>query len=1331
MATVGRIEEFNPEKERISVYLERVELFFVANDVEDGKQVATLLSMIGSKTYALLSDLLAPEKPASKSLKQLKKTLQTHFEPKPVVIAERFQFHRRNQEAGESVAEYEAELRRLAANCKFGDHLTQAIRDRLVCGLRSEGTQKRLLAEADLNLAKALEIAQSMEAADRNTQRLKGSTEPQRISDIRRDTHGSGSRVFTCYRCGRDNHKSHECRHLGTVCKACGKKGHLARVCRSSRTPQTQTKPTSSSSNKNKPPTGNRTHWVDMPTTELETEPFPDDSILKVQGQSTKPITVTLELNGTSLDMEVDTGAAVSLMSEATQKRLFPQVKLQKTTMKLQTYTAEALSVLGTLEVQVKYGNYEGKHNLFVVSGNGPTLFGRDWLMDIRLDWSSLGVANIQQKPLTLKGLLTTYSDVFKEELGTLSGFKVKLSLKQGTKPKFCRARQVPYALRDSVEKELQRLESLGVIESVAHSDWATPLVAVPKSDGSVRLCGDYSKTVNPVLETDQYPLPRPEDLMTCLTGGCKFTKLDLSSAYQQMVLDEESRPFVTVNTQKGLYRYLRLPFGVSSAPAVFQKAMDTILQGLPQVICYLDDILVTGSTPQEHLQNLAVVLERLSQHGIRLKEKKCSFMQESVDYLGHHIDAQGVRTSPSKVEAITKAPAPNNVTELRSFLGMVNYYGKFLHNLSTQLNPLHALLKHGTKWHWSDECDRVFKQVKTKLSEAPVLMHYNPNLPISLAGDASNYGIGAVLSHVDAKGQEHPIAFVSRTLSQCEKNYSQVEKEALSLIFGIRKFHKYVYGRHFTLVTDHRPLTALFGPKSGVPPLAAGRLQRWALLLSSYDYTIEFRPTSAHANADGLSRLPLEGLSNGECLSDVSIFNVAQISVLPVSVVQVCKATRSDPVLSKVVTYLKSGWPMKPPDLVKPYFSRRDELSIEEGCILWGVRVIVPKKLQSEVLTMLHEGHVGMVKMKMLARSYVWWPGLDKAIEQLVKSCKSCQEVQKVPESAPLHPWIWPSKPWVRLHLDFAGPFLGKSFLMVVDAYSKWPEIVEMSTTTAAQTITVLRQIFMTHGIPEQLVSDNGPQFTSSEFADFCKANGIKHIHVSPYHPASNGLAERMVQTFKQSMKKTANDGVPLQQRLANFLLTYRTTPQATTNVAPCELLMGRALRTRFDMLRPNTAKKVCDSQAKQKQRHDEHTKERSFSPGQTVWARDFRGSTKWVPGVVLQCTGPLTYMIQLDDKSLWKRHVDHLQSHVETQPNPSTLTATDDSESSDSPFIPITPSTEPSLTSDETSQSTTEQSQPVEQQNTNSQTSQVPAPRRNPSRNRHPPKRFQSGQI
>ena len=216
--------------------------------------------------------------------------------------------------------------------------------------------------------------------------------------------------------------------------------------------------------------------------------------------------------------------------------------------------------------------------------------------------------------------------------------------------------------------------------------------------------------------------------------------------------------------------------------------------------------------------------------------------------------------------------------------------------------------------------------------------------------------------------------------------------------------------------------------------------------------------------------------------------------------------------------------------------------------------------------------------------------------------------------------------------------------FLIAVDVFSKWPEVVEMTSTTAAQTIKVLRVIFSHQGLPEHIVSDNGPQFVSSDFADFCKNNAIKHLRVTPYHPASNGLAERMVQTFKQAMQRTKNDG-PLQHHIANFLLTYRTTPHTTTNVAPCTLLMGRSLRTRLDMLRPNLDSAVCEAQAKQKQYHDEHSRPRDFLPGDNVWARDFRDkATKWISGVVLQSVGPLSYMIQLDDGTLWKWHVDHI---------------------------------------------------------------------------------------
>ena len=360
-------------------------------------------------------------------------------------------------------------------------------------------------------------------------------------------------------------------------------------------------------------------------------------------------------------------------------------------------------------------------------------------------------------------------------------------------------------------------------------------------------------------------------------------------------------------------------------------------------------------------------------------------------------------------MEAVLQAPKPTNQQQLCLFLGLLQYYRKFLHNLSTLLSPLNALLKN-TPWKWTKECDQAFSDAKSALASAAVLVHYNPKLPLRLATDASSYGIGAVISHVSTEGEERPIAYASRTLTAAEKNYSQLEKEALSIVFGVRKFHQYLYGRRFTLFTDHKPLTTIFGPKRGVPPLAAARLQRWSLFLSSYSYDIEFKSTSAHANADCLSRLPLSTTSSAS--SAASIFMIRQIEALPITVLELRSATRNDVILGQVLRYTKSGWPVSVPDSLKPYFLRRNELTLEEDCVLWGARVIVPKKLQERALEELHTTHFGIAKTKALARSHVWWPKLDSAIESMVRSCAHCQANQASPQSAPLHPWLWPSRP-------------------------------------------------------------------------------------------------------------------------------------------------------------------------------------------------------------------------------------------------------------------------------------------------------------------------------
>ena len=741
---------------------------------------------------------------------------------------------------------------------------------------------------------------------------------------------------------------------------------------------------------------------------------------------------------------------------------------------------------------------------------------------------------------------------------------------------------------------------------------------------------------------------------------------------------------------------------------------MDTILQGLPNVFCYTDDILITGPDDDTHLRNLTAVLERLQRHGVRMKKAKCRFMAKSVIYLGHKIDSEGLHTTTDKVDAVVNAPEPRNVQQLRSFLGLVNYYRKFLPNLSTVLRPLNSLLQKSTSWSWTVDCKRAFNKVKSCVVECTVLGHYNPDLPLRLAADASAYGIGAVISHVMPNGEERPIAFASRTLQPSECNYAQLEKEALALIFGIKKFHQYLFGRQFTLITHHKPLLAILGPKKGVPSLAAARLQRWALLLSAYNYQLEFKPTEQHSNADGLSRLPLQSQSSLGGVPEASIHNIRQIEAIPITSQAVKCATRKDKVLSKVLHYTRNGWPTQIPEPLKPFSTRRLEITVEAGCLLWGVRIIIPAPLQSQLLKELHHGHPGISKMKATARHHMWWPHLDQDIEKLVKNCQVCKAVKPGPPTAPLHPWSWPAKPWQRVHIDFAGPIHGKSFLLAVDSHSKWPEVFQMAQTTATHTIEVLRQIFARYGLPQQLVSDNGPQFRSEEFQAFARENGIRHTFCAPYHPSSNGSVERLVQTFKRSLQTSAKDGYSLNHRIANFLLSYRTTPHTTTGVTPASLFVGRELRTKLDLLKPDINRRVCEKQARQKEDHDKRVIYRSFTAGEKVMVKNFRSGDNWLPATVTQQNGPLSYTVCTSDGQIWKHHVDHIKS-LGSQPVRNEFTLEND----DYLDIPTSNTNAEDPTShviNDSSPTTSSESTPTVD----------PLPRY-PRRARHPPERFE----
>ncbi len=1246
-ASIGFINEFDINKEDWTSYVRRLEIWMTVNKIKNEDRGNVFLATIGPQAFELLVSLTLPADILDVDFATLKRSLTDYYKPHRNVIGERYAFSKRNQESNESVADYILSLKRLSRYCEYERTLKDQLRDRLVAGLRVEAIQRKLLTERNLTWERACEISIGMESADRDTKVFSHTEQVNRLSRGK-ETKQNKPKGKSCFRCN-GNHDPDACFHKTKKCNACSKIGHLARACR--------TKPPSGQRDKK----GDRNHkkgksyMVEETTDEVPAE---ESEVLwaiyaTLDDVSESEYRAVVSLEGNSQEFIIDTGANVSVIGESLYRRKLSHLPLKRTTLTLKSYSGDVIPVLGEVDVKVTYGGQNKLLPLIVAEGKKAPLLGRKWLRSFSIDWKD--IFSVQSQKMSMDDVCNKYKGIF-DGKGSIKNFTADIRVKPDTVPKFCKARPVPYAMKERVEVELDRLEKDGILRKIERSDWASPIVIVPKSDKSIRICGDYKVTINPSLESRVYPMPTAEDLFSKLAGSKIFTKLDLSSAYQQLELSENSKPLLVINTHKGLYEYQHLSFGVSTAPAIFQCVMEQILQGIDGLEVLLDDILMGSEKETEHVQLVDKVLGRLAEHGIKLKLSKCKFMTESVEYLGHRIDADGIHPLSDKIKAITEAPTPRNVSELRSFIGMVNYYGKFISNMSTALAPLYSLLKGNVPWKWTEAQERAFTKCKAQLSSDSVLVHYDAHRPLTLACDASAYGIGCVISHLMDDGSERPVAYASRTLTSSESKYAQIEKEGLGIVFGIKKFHKYLYGRSFTLITDHKPLTTIFGPKTGIPTLAAARLQRWALILMAHNYEIRYRRSEDHGNADCLSRLPWE---SSTLATEAKINYVDYTENIPLSADQIAEATRKEVVLSKVLDFTSRGWPHHVSDAeLQPYFIRRHELSVDQGCLLWGMRVIIPTRYRNAVLQDLHATHSGIVRMKSFARSLLWYPGLDKDIETTAKRCEICQTVQRDPPVAPLHPWSYPTRVWERVHIDF-GEYQGQKFLVLIDSRSKWIEVELMTSTTTSKTIEVLRELFAAYGLPEEVVSDNGPQFTADEFKQFLRRNGIKQSLTPPYHPASNGAAERSVQIVKSAFKKHSvarskgQNTLSVKHMLAGFLLTYRTTPHVVTGQSPAEIFMGRTLRTRLTLLRPDLDKTVKEVQRKQKESHDGKHQQRplrGFDVNELCLVRNYRDGKeeKWIRGRVTERLGSLRYRVHVGATTR-VTHLDQMQKYYE----------------------------------------------------------------------------------
>ena len=790
-------------------------------------------------------------------------------------------------------------------------------------------------------------------------------------------------------------------------------------------------------------------------------------------------------------------------------------------------------------------------------------------------------------------------------------------------------------------------MEAAGILERVTEpTEWVSPMVVTSKPTGGLRICIDPTN-LNQSVKRQHFAVPSAEELFGRLSKAKYYAVLDATSGFYQIPLTTESSYLCTMATPFGRFRYLRLPFGIKSAPEVYQCTMQELFGDLSGVEIYFDDFMVWGETKQQLEERLEAVFRRCEEVNLKLNLSKCQFLLQNVRWLGHIIGEGSLQADPAKIEAIVNMADPRDKKELLRVLGMATYLDKFCKDLSNLTRPLRDLLKGDAEWVWDEQQSAALQKLKDAFSSLPVLRLYNPEQPLVVSVDASPTGLGAVLLQ---DGQ--PVSYASVTLTDTQKRYVQIEKELLAIQFGLNRFRQYIYGQSVVVESDHKPLVGLL-----TKPIASSslRIQRMRLQLQRFDFVLTYKPGKDLHIADALSRAPHPALYE-EDPSQNSNEHVHAIleSVIPSVEVRsrYATATAEDPTLQLIQELMQHGWPEHKkncPVPAKPFWEIRHELAVTEGLLLRGEAIVIPVTLRPEILRRIHDGHFGEVKCVERARSAVYWPGYVEQVRNVVAACTICQENRHKNPAQPFRPVDLPDHPFEKVGTDLFE-YSGIHYFLAVDYYSKWPCVAPLKSLTTSSVLAEMDRIFADFGTPSLMVSDNGPQYGSAECRAYCKAKGIRHVTSSPEYPKSNGMAERTVQTVKERLLKMFQEGRTLWDALASI----RSTPIGGSLPSPAVLLQGRNLRGTLPFsppaLQPRTVKPEVVKQLLQRQQSTAaFNKARSpdvrssfLRVGQAVRVHiTEKRSSKWIPGVISAvCQQPNSYVVRTNDGRLFRRN-------------------------------------------------------------------------------------------
>ena len=1057
-------------------WIRRFERFRIASGLagkDDETQVNALIYTVGDQADDILASFsLSAEE--SKTYGIVKSKFDNYFVKRRNVIYERAKFNMRRQREGESVDAFVTSLYALAEHCQYGALHDEMIRDRIVVGIRNAALSERMQLQPDLDLEKAITQARQSEAVKQQQPLLRGGPEGKPdipVGAVHRSTRGRGRQrprpgqttrqnstatltpqagtASVCSRCGRTPaHDRQHCPARDVSCHKCGKIGHFQSVCRSARVSNVDTGTDYPREDEVNVDTG-----TDYPS---EDEAFLGGVEATIATTSSNPWTVTVNVNGTPLELHIDTGAEVTVIPEQAWTEL-GQPALDPPDRTLRGPSACKLPTLGKFSADLSREEQAAMEVVYVVKGLHKPLLGCPAIEKLSLVSRISSVEEAEQSPADMFPQLFT-------GLGKMKG-EYRIQLREGAQPfALSTPRRVAIPLMKSVEKELQRMEALGVIAKVHQpTEWCAGMVVVPKANDKVRVCVDLTK-LNESVKRERHPLPAVDQTLAQLAGAAVFSQLDANSGFWQIALDPASALLTTFITPFGRFCFHRLPFGITSAPEHFQCRMSEILNGIPGVVCMMDDVLIHGTTLQEHDGRLRQVLERLQEAGVTLNKEKCRFAVTTVKFLGHVIDQSGIRPDPDKVNAIQKVRTPGTVGEVRRFLGMINQLAKFSPNLAEETKPLRDLLVKGNAWLWTETQQRAFEKIKRMLMVTPVLALFDPNLNTIVSADASSFGLGAVLLQRQLSGELKPVAFISRSMTPMEQRYAQIEKEALAFTWACDRLSDYLIDLSFSIQTDHKPLVPLFSSKH-LEELPI-RIQRFRLRMMRFHYSICHVPGKKLVIADTLSRAPAAGPTSEDDLfqHETNAFLDVVLEDIPATeqrIQEIRELQLKDPACQHISEYCQSGWPdtHSCPDAVRPYLPVAAELYEANNLLLRGSRIVIPPSLREEMLGRIHSAHQGITKCRERARRSVWWPGISQELARVVQNCRECCKAQ-TQRAQPLTPSPLPELPWQKVATDLFQ-WKQKTFLLIVDYYSRFIEIARLTNATAEEVVTHTKSIF------------------------------------------------------------------------------------------------------------------------------------------------------------------------------------------------------------------------------------------------------------------------------